>query len=157
MPNIGRAIREEITRLSRREIRRHTSGMRKGAAQLRRAIAALKRQARALGSEVARLERKVAGSGVPEVGKAEAGNVRFSARSVLARRKRLGISAADYGKLVGVTGHTIYKWEHGTARPRKAQIVALASVRRLGKREAAARLEEMRRQAAKGRARRKSR
>jgi DNA-binding transcriptional regulator YiaG len=63
----------------------------------------------------------------------------------------MGISAADFGKLTGVTGHTIYKWEHGTSHPRRAQLSALASIRRLGKREALARLEQMRERAPKRR------
>jgi hypothetical protein len=50
-----------------------------------------------------------------------------------------------------VTGHTIYKWEHGTSRPRRAQLSALASIRRLGKTEALARLEQMREKAPKRR------
>ena len=38
-------------------------------------------------------------------------SVRFSARSVKAQRSRLGLSAADYGKLVGVSGLTMM-WKH---------------------------------------------
>jgi DNA-binding transcriptional regulator YiaG len=53
--------------------------------------------------------------------------VRYSARSVRAQRKRLGLSAADYGKLVGVSGLTVYSWEHGTSRPRQAQLAALVA------------------------------
>ena len=63
-------------------------------------------------------------------------SVRFSARSVKAQRNRLGLSAADYGKLVGVSGLTVYNWEHGTSRPRKAQLAALVAVRGIGKKEA---------------------
>ena len=44
-----------------------------------------------------------------------------------AQRSRLGLSAADYGKLVGVSGLTIHNWEHQKARPRKAQLSNLAS------------------------------
>ena len=65
---------------------------------------------------------------------------RFSAKSVSAQRKRLGISANDFGKLVGVSGVTIYAWEQGRSRPRKAQIQALGLVRTLGKTEARAKL-----------------
>jgi transcriptional regulator with XRE-family HTH domain len=51
------------------------------------------------------------------------------------------LSAADYGKLVGVSGLTVYHWEHGKSRPRKAQLASLAAVRGIGKREAMAKLE----------------
>jgi DNA-binding transcriptional regulator YiaG len=67
--------------------------------------------------------------------------VRFSARSVRAQRKRLGLSAGVFGKLVGVSGLTIYHWEHGKSRPRGANLAALVAIRELGKREAAKKLE----------------
>jgi DNA-binding transcriptional regulator YiaG len=56
--------------------------------------------------------------------------VRFSAKSVRSQRRRLGLSAEDYGKLVGVSPLTIHHWEQGKARPRKAQLAALVAVRK---------------------------
>ena len=38
---------------------------------------------------------------------------RFSATRLAARRAKLGLSAAVYGKLVGMSGATIYLWEQG--------------------------------------------
>jgi DNA-binding transcriptional regulator YiaG len=67
--------------------------------------------------------------------------VRFSARSVKAQRARLGLSAKDFGRLVGVSALSIYAWESGKSRPRKKQLPGLAAVRHLGKREARQRLE----------------
>jgi DNA-binding transcriptional regulator YiaG len=151
MPNIAVTFRQEITRLARREIRSQTQGLRKASAQFRRDIAELKRHASELKSEVALLERRVGKHVAPQATEADQAKIRFAAKSVISQRRRLGISAADYGKLIGVTGHTIYKWEHGTSRPRRAQLSALASVRRLGKTEALARLEQMREKAPKRR------
>ena len=151
MPNLAVTFRQEITRLARREIRSQTQGSRKASAQFRRDIAELKRHASELKSEVTRLERQVGKHVVRQVAEADPVKVRFAAKSVVSQRKRLGISAADYGKLIGVTGHTVYKWEHGTARPRRAQLTALASTRRLRKAEALARLEQMREKAPKRR------
>ena len=65
---------------------------------------------------------------------------RFSAGRLAAHRAKVGISAASYGQLVGVSGQTIYHWEQGKARPRAAQLEQLAAVRGLGSREIAARL-----------------
>jgi DNA-binding transcriptional regulator YiaG len=151
MTNIAVAFRQEITRLARREIRSQTQGLRKASAQFRRDIAELKRHASKLKSGVALLERRVGKDVAPHITEADPAKVRYSAKSVVARRRSLGISAADYGKLIGVTGHTVYKWEHGTSRPRRAQLSALASVRRLGKTEALARLVQMRKKAPKRR------
>ena len=144
MPNIAVTLRQEITRLARREIRSQTQGLRKASAQFRRDIAELKRHASELKSEVARVKRRVGKDAAPQITEADSAKVRFIAKGVISQRKRLGISAADYGKLIGVTGHTIYKWEHGASRPRRTQLTALGSLRNLGKREALARLEQMR-------------
>ena len=69
----------------------------------------------------------------PQAEADEMEGMRFSARSVKAQRQRLGLSAADYGKLLGVSGLTIYNWEHEKSRPRKAQFAALVAARDLGK------------------------
>jgi len=66
--------------------------------------------------------------------------VRHSARSVRAQRKRLKLSAAEFGKLLGVSGLTVYNWEHGKARPRSERLAALVAVREMGRREALAKL-----------------
>ena len=61
--------------------------------------------------------------------------------AVKAQRKRLGLSADNYARLVGVSSLTIYNWEHGKSRPRKEQLAALVAVRGIGKREALKKLE----------------
>jgi DNA-binding transcriptional regulator YiaG len=141
MPNIAVTFRQEIIRLARKEIRRETQILRKSSAQYRRLIAELKRETKKLQSDVLRFALRA--SSAPQVPEAESGKARFSAKSVIAQRKRLGLSAADYGKLVGVSAQTIFNWEHGTSRPRQAQINALGSLRNMGKRAAMARLEQM--------------
>ena len=151
MTNIAVTFRQETIRLARREIRSQTQGLRKASAQFRRDIAELKRYASKLKSEVARLERQIGRDVALPTTQADPAIIRFAAKGVVARRRSLGISAEDFGKLVGVTGHTVYKWEHGNARPRRTQLSALASVRRLTKTEALARLAQMRKKAPKRR------
>jgi DNA-binding transcriptional regulator YiaG len=89
--------------------------------------------------------------GQPQTAEESTKKIRFSARSVKAQRKQLGLSGRDYGKLVGVSGWTIYHWESGKSRPRKAPLARCVAVRGIGKREAAKRLEEIEAQAKKGR------
>jgi hypothetical protein len=45
--------------------------------------------------------------------------------------------------VVGVSPVTIYNWEAGNSRPRKEQLAALVAVRKLGKRQAMAKLDAM--------------
>jgi DNA-binding transcriptional regulator YiaG len=141
--NIAAVLKDEIRRLAKREIKAATSATKQAVAQYRRDIAKLKRELQQQQKKTAFLEaqerKRLRQPQAVEEDELE--GVRYSARSVRAQRKRLGLSAADYGKLVGVSGLTIYSWEHGKARPRKAQIAGLVAVRGIGKREALKRLE----------------
>jgi DNA-binding transcriptional regulator YiaG len=60
----------------------------------------------------------------------------FDGKQVLAERRRLGLSAANYGRLVGVTMLTIYKWESGQAVPRTATMEQWLAVKGIGKAKA---------------------
>jgi DNA-binding transcriptional regulator YiaG len=151
MSNIAAALRHEITRLARREARAIPKSLSKASGQYRKDIAELKRQNAKARAEIIRLQRQASKGGAAPAAEAAVEKVRYSAVSVMAQRKRLGLSAEAFGKLVGVTGHTVYKWEHGAARPRSAQLAAFAAVRGIGKTEASARLEELRAKVRRGR------
>jgi DNA-binding transcriptional regulator YiaG len=143
MPNVAGVLREEICRLAKKEIKVQVAKTQKAAAQYRRDIAKLKRLFSQQEKEIRLLKNRTQQQGQPQTDQNEMESVRFSARSVKAQRQRLGLSAADYGKLVGVSGLTIYNWEHDKARPRKAQLVALVAARGIGKREALRKLAEV--------------
>ena len=144
MPNIATVLKDEIRRLARKEIKAELSLSRKQIAQHRRDIAALKR-------EVAEAQRTVNFLQTQEKRRLESSptatateddrQIRFSAKGLKSHRERIGLSAADYGTLVGVSGQTVYLWEQGKTRPRPAQLPAIAEVRTLGKREALQRLD----------------
>ena len=143
MPNLAVTLKEEIRRLARKEIRAEMGSTRKAAAQHRREIARLKKQLRLQDRKIAKLssvERKSEASQAPEDDALQ--GARFSARSVRAQRRRLKLSAEEFGKLVGVSGQTIYHWEQGKSRPRQSQFAALIAVRGIGRREAVSRLED---------------
>jgi len=143
MPNIAAVLKEEIVRLARKEIRRQTSVLRRASAQYRKDIAAMKRRVSDLQRKVSPLEKQVLKNVPAQAAEADAERVRFTAKGLRSQRRRLGLSASDYAKLIGVTDQTIYNWEHEIARPRKQQVAGIASLRHLGKREALARLEEL--------------
>jgi DNA-binding XRE family transcriptional regulator len=139
MPNIGAVLKQEIARLSRREIRSQVESTRKASTQYRRHIAALRRQVAALERQVAMLSRRVRDT--PSEPASHPGTkLRFVAKGLRSQRARLGLTADEYAKLVGVSAQSVYNWEHGHATPRPAQIAAIAGLRSIGKREARARL-----------------
>lgn len=141
MTSLAAAIKKEIQRLARKEVKSQTGGTKQAVAQYRREIASLKRKVHEQERMIAFLSAREKERLAEPAGENTPDGVRFSARSVKAQRARLGLSAADYAKLVGVTQLTVYNWESGKTRPRQEQLAALVAVRGIGKREAQKRLE----------------
>jgi len=145
MPNIAVVLKEEIARIARKEVRAQTEDFRKSSAQYRAHIAALRRRVDELERQLKRVN-KAAGRAAEPAGEQEQSQGpqrRFSAARLAAQRRKLGLSAADFATLLGVSGQSVYKWEHGESRPRAKQIEAIAALRGIGKREAAERLAEL--------------
>jgi DNA-binding transcriptional regulator YiaG len=144
MPNIATVLKEEITRLARKELRDEITYVRKVLAAHRSEIAELKRRNSDLERAIRRLQKS---SDQPASAESESDEsnekLRFSAKGLATQRHRLGLSAADFGLLVGASGQSIYKWEEGTVRPRAKHLSAIAAVRKIGKREADERLTQL--------------
>lgn len=140
MPNIAALLKEEITRLARKELRANTESLKKAVATYRSEIAALKRRVDTLERQAKRTAKVV--SHVEPKPKDDSQH-RFSAKGLAKHRQRLGLSAADYGALLGASALSVYKWEGGKVRPRASYLPAIAAVRSMGKREASARLEQL--------------
>ncbi len=143
MPNIAAVFKEEISRLARKEVRQQTNVLRRASVQYRKDIAEMKRRISDLQRKVSPLAKQVLKNLPSQAAKIDGERVRFTAKGLRSQRQRLGLSAEDYGKLIGVTDQTVYNWEHETARPRRQQVAAIAALRHLGKREAVARLEQL--------------
>lgn len=112
--------------------------MQKTVGRYRRQIAQLRRTVEALERDLKRQGR--AGRSRQESSE-EGSSLRFSPKRLAANRLRLGLSAAKFAQLLGVSALSVYKWESGKTRPRASQIARIAEVRGLGKREAMTRLE----------------
>jgi DNA-binding transcriptional regulator YiaG len=140
--NIATVLKEEIIRLARKEIRQEIDGLKKASVQYRSDIAALKRHIAKLEKQVSHFEKFIAKQTPVNEPKPEvASNVRFTAKGFKTLRQRLGISAADTGRLLGVSGQTIYSWEAGSSSPRKQQMANIVILRGLGKKEVEALLK----------------
>jgi DNA-binding transcriptional regulator YiaG len=156
MTNIASVLKTEIARLARKEVKAEVMPLKKAASQYRSAISALKRQVQDLERQLRHKSRSAPAVKSDDGGEEEEGvRRRFRAGGLASHRRKLGLSAEDYGALVGVSGQSIYKWEQGEVRPRAAQLQALAGVRGIGKREATARLEQIAAAAAKNKRARK--
>src|SRR5262249_55766023 len=144
MTNLAAVLKSEVARLARKELRAETESLKKIVATQRSDIAALKRRTSDLEKALkalTRLSAKAVRASEPERGEVEAGQFRFRAQGMASNRKRLGLSAEDFGLLVGTTGQSVYAWESGKSKPRASNLAAIAALRGIGKREVADRLE----------------
>lgn len=145
MTSIANLLKTEITRLARKEIRVEIASLKKASASYRIEIAALKRRLKEVERALHQTTRSSTSSRAPVPGQdgVFSQKAKFSARGLKAHREKLGLSAKDYGLLVGASGLSIYKWEDEKAVPRAKFLPELATVRRLGKREALKRLSTL--------------
>ena len=144
MPNIAALLKSEIPRVARKEVRAETSSLRKAASAYRSDIAALKRRAHALEKQLRSLGKLSASLAPASEKEASLDTRRFSAKGLASQRRRLGLSAANFGLLVCASSQSIYNWEEGKVRPRAKHLPAIAALRTMGRKEAAARLESLR-------------
>ena len=147
MPDVASVLRDEIRRLTRKEIRTSVD-------PLKKQVVALTRRLREAERAIVRLQRSTqraidavagqTGAIVPEPDSQEGGRqIRVSAASVLKHRERLGLTQREMAELVGVATGTVVRWEQGQNSPRGASREAFARLRQMGVREAQDRLEKM--------------
>lgn len=145
MTSLNNALKSEIARVSRREMKDELTALRKATALHRSEIAALKRDLKSLRSQLRSNERnlkKVTPAPVPDPIDRPMRKVDFNAEAFGAKRAKLGLSQLEMARLVEASALSVYKWESGKVQPRAAQLGRILAVQKLGKREAMARLNE---------------
>ncbi|MBN1942218.1 MAG: helix-turn-helix transcriptional regulator [Phycisphaerae bacterium] len=146
MPNVLQALKAEIGRVAKRELkkdiarlRQDTIWLKKNIADFKRRVAALERENRLLRAKSSRLEK---GTTPPAE---DLQKMRVTGKMVRALRKRLKISQVELGKLLNVSGQSVYQWERkdGRLRLRELTKAALQRVRQMGKREVKAEMDKL--------------
>jgi DNA-binding transcriptional regulator YiaG len=156
MSNVAKVLKEEISRISKREAKSATEAIGKSNVWLRKTVAEFKKRLLSLEKENKRLTGIIRNYDVsqPEKIDAEEGKkARFTSRGIRALRKKLRLSQADFGKLLGTTPCAVYLWEKkiGALNLRDKTKAAILSIRGLGAREAKEKLTELGRKIRKGR------
>lgn len=145
MPNIAKLLKDEITRLAKKEVKSVSSPIKGDTVKLKKTVAALKRQ-------IALLERTVKGiaaqrnaSLTPET-EASAGGRRqrrLTSDNIRVIRKKLDVSQAGLARLLGASTATVSQWEQRNTilNLRSKMDAAVREVRELTPKEAKARLQ----------------
>lgn len=146
MPNLAQSLKQEISRVARKEVRADIAALRKASSAYRSEIAALKRAVKELGVEL-RSAQRAAAKNVPPQERALPGARRgrkrtFSAERLKAKRLALGLSQAQMAQLLGISALSQWKWESGQVSPREGKLARYFEVMAMGKREASRQLEQ---------------
>jgi len=156
MSNVVNVLKAEIARISKKEAKSATQAIGKSNTWLRKTVADMKKRLVLLEKENKRLVATVKRFQVaqPEKVEQEEGKkARFTSKGIQSLRKKLRLSQADFGKLLGATPHAVYLWEKklGALNLRDKTKAAILSVRGLGAREAKEKLAELGKKLKKGR------
>lgn len=140
MPNLAQTLKQEISRIARKEVREDIAALRKAVTAHRSEIASLKRTAKELGTQL-RLAQKAVKRAAPAVVEQKAtgrpGRKRsFNAERLKAKRLALGMSQAQMARLLGISSLSLWKWESGQVTPRASMLERYFAAMSMGKREA---------------------
>jgi DNA-binding transcriptional regulator YiaG len=156
MSNVVKILKAEIARISKKEAKNATEAIGKSNTWLRKTVADLKKRLVLLEKENKRLVatvKKFQMEQPEKVDQEEGKKARLTSRGIHSLRRKLRLSQADFGKLVGTTTHAVYLWEKkiGGLNLRDKTKAAILSIRELGAREANEKLAELGKKLKKGR------
>lgn len=140
MPTLATLLKEEISKIVRKEVQDQVRELNKTVREQRGAIARLEKQ---VGPAKAKTAAKpAAAKPAAKASKAPAGDKgdkrkqpRIAPDTIKKHRKRLKLSQADLGKLLNVSTNTVLRWEAGTSKPRSKHLPGLYQLRTISMRE----------------------
>ncbi len=136
MANLTSVLKEEITRLARKEIKSETEALKKAASQYRSEIVDLKRRAVALEKQLTKLGKEVSRNTPPKPD-VDPSKIRFVPSGFKSMRGKLGITAKEMSVLLDISAPTIYNWEAGISKPKQQQLIRIAHLRTMHKKDVA--------------------
>ena len=140
MSKVEDAVRAEVLRLVRKELRAQVAPLQKEVRQLRRAFSQTRKQ-------LAQIEKRTPKQVKPatvlalEASEEEISKSRISGNLIRSLRRRLGITQGQLATLVGVSLSAVTLWETNKTRPTGQNRAAIVALRKLGRREVARMLE----------------
>lgn len=140
MPNLAQTLKQEISRIARKEVREDIAALRKAVTAHRSEIASLKRTVKELGTQLRSAQkavRRAAPAVVEQKDTGRPGRKRsFNADRLKAKRQALGMSQAQMARLLGISSLSLWKWESGQVNPRASMLERYFAAMSMGKREA---------------------
>ncbi len=139
--DIKQVFSDEIRRLARKEIKQAVIPLQESINSLKKLVNEQKKQIAALEKRCpeAEVEDDILSSIVPiDTEK----NVRLNASGIVRLRNKLGLTQAEFARVLGVAMHTVSVWEQGRRVPRATHKIRICALRKIGKRELKRLLEQ---------------
>ena len=133
--NLNAVLVEAIAKGAGRVTRKPIAALRRDVSELKRQVAELKRMLQAV---LKGGQPRAPTTDAPDAEAVKPSRIRPTGPMVRKLRTKLGLTQAEFAKLAGVSGLTVYKWEKadGRIKPRGRALVGLTKVMGMGKREA---------------------
>ena len=138
MPNIATLLKEEISKIARKEVQDQVRELKQTVREQRDAIARLEKQ---IGSAKAKAVAKSADAKPAAKVRKPAGigdrrkQRRIAPNTIKKHRKRLKLSQSELGEILNVSTNTVLRWEAGTSKPRRKHLPGLDELRTISMRE----------------------
>ena len=142
MGKVEEALKSEIARLARKEIRTAQGALMAELRRQKKRVSQLTQSVTSLTRKVNALSTTVKTQAAEATSAEEAKTSRLSPGLIQKLRTRLGISQAELARLVGVSAVAIQFWESGRTKPNEANRAAIVALRKYGRRDARQRLAE---------------
>ena len=115
MPTVVKVLKKQIFRIGHKEaatdfmpFHETSVTLREAGADFRKSVALFKKENKQLQVQAQTKQIEASQSNAPEE---PAGRVWISGKVVKSLRKRVGLTQADFAKLVGISHQTVFKWE----------------------------------------------
>ena len=157
MPNLAKVLKEEISRLSRKEAHNATASLAKNNATLRSRVAALRKEVSGLKAEQKRLSSALLKLARNTGLESPQDEFRMTSRGVRALRKKLRLTQVQFAALLGVSEQTVFMRESkgGQLEFRGGSEAVLRDVQNIDAAEARERLAKQARRTKTGKKRAK--
>jgi len=126
VPNVLKALRAEIRQVARNESKRESQPLRDQLRGIHRSLTVIERRLKALRGG------RAGAAAAAEAAAGDGRRARFAPALMKEHRAKVGLSRRAYALLLGVSSLTIYFWETGRTKPRRAAVLAWQALRKRG-------------------------
>ena len=146
MPNYTAVLNEEIARIARKEVKAAVEPLSARIIEQKKRISALNKQVAELEKRVDYLEELLGFEEILDassITEEEIEKSRITPKYISNLRSKHDLSRNDMAYLLDINPNSIYLWENGRAKPRNETKAKLLLLKKMGKKEVKALLEEV--------------